>query len=121
MRKSSGRVTLVLIGVAALTGCGESVQRDVYKSQADCLADWGNTPQDCTPATETRHQGMGYFYGPSYSSPHSSWWLWNRGSSWSSSTRGSRAIGSFSSHGSSHSSSHTTRGGFGSSAHSSGG
>lgn len=112
MRKSSGHVTLVLIGVAALAGCGESQRRDVYKSQADCLADWGNTPQDCTPATETQHRGLGYYYGPSYGY-HGSWWGWGHGSSWSSSTRGSRGIGSVSSH--------VTRGGFGSSAHSSGG
>jgi hypothetical protein len=119
VRKSSGRVALVLIGAAALAGCGDSQRRDVYKSQADCLADWGNTAQDCTPATEERHQGLGYYYGPSYGY-HSSWWMWGRGSSWSSSTRGSRAIGSLSSsHGSS--SSHTARGGFGSSAHASGG
>jgi hypothetical protein len=110
-------VTLVLMGVAALAGCGESQRRDVYKSQADCLADWGNSQQDCTPSTDPQHRGMGYFYGPSYGY-HSGLWGWGRGNSWSSSTRGSRAIGSFSS---SHASSGTTRGGFGSSAHSSGG
>ena len=112
MRKSSGRVALVLIGAAALAGCGDSQRRDVYKSQADCLADWGNTPQDCTPSTDPQHRSLGYYYGPSYGY-HSSWWGWGRSSSWSSSTRGSHGIGSVSSH--------TTRGGFGSSAHSSGG
>jgi hypothetical protein len=115
VRKSSGRVTLVLMGVATLAGCGDGQRRDVYKTQADCLADWGNTAQDCSPATEPRHQGMGYFYGPSYGY-HGSWWGWGHGSSWSSSTRGSRAIGSLSS---SHASSSTARGGFGSTAHAS--
>ena len=112
MRKSSGRVTLVLIGVAALAGCGDGQRRDVYKSQADCLADWGNSAQDCTPATDPAHRSMGYFYGPFYGY-HGGWWSWGRGTSWSSTTRGSHAMGSFSSH--------VSRGGFGSSAHSSGG
>src|SRR5260221_8428100 len=89
MRKSSGRVTLVLIGVAALGGCGgDDTRRDVYKTREDCLADWGNKPQDCTPATEDQHRGRGYFYGPSYT--HTS----GTGSSWGRSSTGSRAIGS---------------------------
>jgi len=109
-RKSSGRVTLVLIGVAALSACSneDDSRRDVYKTREDCLADWGNKPQDCTPATEPRHAGSGYWYGPAY--PYRSY---SSGSSWTSGSRGSRSIGS--------SSSGVSRGGFGSSAHSSGG
>jgi hypothetical protein len=106
MRKSSARVTLALIGVAALAGCGRDEQRrDVYATREDCLADWGNKAEDCKPATESRHASRGYWYGPGYS--HSSGW----------SSRGaSRSIGSSSgSHGS------VSRGGFGSSARSSGG
>ena len=108
LRKSSGRVTLVLIGIAALGGCGEGddTRRDVYATREDCLADWSNRPQDCTPATEDRHRSRGYYYGPSYT--HYS----GTGSSWSRST-GSRSIGT--------SSSGTSRGGFGSSSHSSSG
>lgn len=106
-RKSSARVTLVLIGIAALGGCGgDDTRRDVYATREDCLADWGNKPQDCTPATEDKHRSRGYYYGPSYM--HTS----GTGSSWGRSS-GSRSIGS--------SSSGTSRGGFGSSAHSSGG
>ena len=106
LRKSSSHVTLVLIGVAALGGCGggDDTRRDVYRTREDCLADWGNKPQDCTPATEDRHRGMGYYYGPSYT--HTSG---TSGSSWGRSGT-SRAIGSSS----------VSRGGFGSSAHSSG-
>jgi uncharacterized protein YgiB involved in biofilm formation len=111
LRKSSGRVTLVLIGVAALAGCSseDDKRRDVYASREDCLADWGAKPEDCTPATESRHRGSGFFYGPVYPyRSHSS------GSSWTSrSTSSSRSIGS--------SSSGVSRGGFGSSARSSGG
>jgi uncharacterized protein YgiB involved in biofilm formation len=110
IRKSSARVTLALIGVAALASCGreEEQRRDVYASREDCLADWGNKPQDCTPATDTRHRGAGYFYGPVY--PYRS----NAsGSSWTSGTRGSRSLGNVSSG--------VSRGGFGSSARSSGG
>ena len=66
--RKSGRVTLVLIGASTLFGCGggDDTRRDVYKSREDCLADWGNKPEDCKPASEPRHAGLGYFYGPSY-------------------------------------------------------
>ncbi len=108
LRKSSGRVTLVLIGVAALSACNseDDHRRDVYATREDCLADWGNKPQDCTRATEPRHAGSGYWYGPTY--PYRS----GAGSSnWTSGTRGSttRSIGS----------SGVSRGGFGSTGHSS--
>lgn len=109
LRKSSGRVTLVLIGVATLGGCGgDDTRRDVYATREDCLADWGNRPQDCTPATEDRHRSRGYFYGPSYTH-HSG----TGGSTWSGSRSGSRSIGS--------SSSSVSRGGFGASGRSSSG
>ena len=104
LRRSS-RVTLVLAGIAALAACSAEQRRDVYKSRADCLADWANKPEDCRPATSATHSSSGFWYGPSYS--HGGY-----GSGWASSTRpGSRAI----------SSSSVSRGGFGSSAHSSGG
>jgi len=103
--KKSARVTLVLIGLAGLAGCGEDDRRrDVYASRDDCLADWGNKPEDCTPATETRHAGRGYFYGPYYGY-HSS----GSGSTWTRSS--SRSIGSYSGS----SSRGISRGGFGSS------
>jgi hypothetical protein len=108
-------VTLVLIGLAGLAGCGGD-QRDVYASREDCLTDWGNKPEDCTPATDSRHAGRGFFYGPSYahrSAGSSSGWGRSTGSS--SSTRSSSS-GRSSSWGSSGSSS---RGGFGSSGRSS--
>jgi len=110
LRKSSGSVTLVLIGVAALAGCSgeDDKRRDVYASKEDCLADWANKPQDCTPATQSRHAGRGYWYGPSYGYRSS-----GSGSSWMSGSRSSRSIGS--------SSSGVSRGGFGSSGRSSGG
>lgn len=110
LRKSSSRVTLVLIGLSALTGCGEDDQRrDVYASREDCLADWGNKPEDCTPATDPKHRSSGFFYGPSYGYRSS-----GSGSTWTSRSSGSsRSIGS--------SSSSVSRGGFGSSSRSSGG
>jgi uncharacterized protein YgiB involved in biofilm formation len=108
LRKSSGRVTLVLIGVAALGGCGggDDSRRDVYATREDCLADWSNRPQDCTPATDDQHRSRGYFYGPAYTH-HSG----TSGSTWTSRSGSGRSIGS--------SSSGVSRGGFGSSAHSS--
>ena len=108
LRKSS-RVTLVLAGVAAISACSnqDDQRRDVYKSREDCLADWANKPEDCSRATEPRHAASGFWYGPTY--PYRSY---SSGSSWTSGARsGSRAI----------SSSSVSRGGFGSSAHSSGG
>lgn len=113
LRKSSSRVTLVLIGLTALTGCGEDDQRrDVYASREDCLADWSNKPEDCTPATEAKHRSSGFFYGPAYGYRSSgSGSSWTSRSSASSSSSGGRSIGSSS----------VSRGGFGSSGHSSGG
>ena len=104
LRKSSSRVTLVLIGVAALGGCGgDDSRRDVYATREDCLADWGNKPEDCTPATEDKHRSRGYFYGPAYTHRSASS---SSGTSWTRSGT-SRSIGS--------SSGSSSRGGFGSS------
>ena len=115
LRKSSTRVTLVLIGLAGLTGCGEDDQRrDVYASREDCLADWGNKAEDCTPATDPKHRSSGFFYGPMYGYRSS-----GSGSSWSRSTGSSRSIGSSSSSSRSSSGSSISRGGFGSSGRSS--
>jgi uncharacterized protein YgiB involved in biofilm formation len=108
LRKSS-RVTLVLAGMAAISACSgeDDHRRDVYKSREDCLADWANKPEDCTPATDARHAASGFWYGPIY--PYRSY---SSGNSWMSAAgRGSHAI----------SSSSVSRGGFGSSAHASGG
>lgn len=122
LRKSSGRVTLVLIGLSALAGCGkeQEMRRDVYASREDCLADWGNKPEDCTPATEKRHQGSGFFYGPIYALGAMNA-MRGSGAAWTSNNNarpGSRAIGS-SSAGSPSRSGGISRGGFGSSGRSS--
>ena len=119
-RKSSARVTLVLIGLAAVAGCSrDEMKRDVYASKEDCLADWGNKPEDCKPSTDPKHAGRGYFLGPMVAVPG----FFGRGMGWSDSSgasRSSRSIGSTSSS-SSRSSSSVSRGGFGSSSRSSGG
>ena len=104
-RRSSGSVTLVLIGLTTLAGCGEDdTRRDVYKTREDCLADWGNKPADCSPATEQRHAGSGFWYGPAYGYRSR-----GSGSSWTNRASSSRSIGS----------STVSRGGFGSTSHSS--
>jgi uncharacterized protein YgiB involved in biofilm formation len=109
--KKSARVTLVLVGLTALAGCGEDDQRrDVYASREDCLADWANKPEDCTPATEPRHQGHGFFYGPWYGYRSG-----GSGSAWTNQPRSGRAIGSTSPS----RSGGVSRGGFGSSGRSS--
>ena len=110
--RKSGQVTLVLLGVAALAACTDDTRRDVYKSREDCLADWGNKPEDCTRASDPRHAGMGYFYGPMYA--YRSWG--SSGSSWTSGgARGNHSAFSTST------SSGVSRGGFGATGHSSAG
>ena len=128
-RRAPASITLVLIGSAALTGCGdETARRDIYRSSVDCQQDWGDTSQ-CVPVRSGPHTG--YYYGPSYRDDRR-----NDAGTTTGPRQGSSAIGTahlarndtrFSSssasstHGSSSSS--TARGGFGSSAssHSSGG
>src|SRR5262252_192102 len=99
-RRSASSITLVLIGSAALYGCGEdTVRHDVYRSRSDCLQDWGNDSSKCEQVRSGPHAG--YYYGPSY-----------RGSSSSQADgtgmprSGSRAVAT----------ANVTRGGFGSSA-----
>ena len=108
IRKSSSRITLVLIGAATLgatlSACNRSeVRRDVYASKQDCLADWGNTPQDCEPAYDrpTGNAATTHYYGRPYS--------YSGGSI--SPSRSGKTIGSSS----------VSRGGFGSSGHSASG
>lgn len=109
-RKSSSHVSLVLIGAAALStamlsGCGkDDVRRDVYANKEDCLADWGNSPQDCEPAydhpasrgSSTAYYGRPYVFRGQSASP----------------SRSGKTIGSTSS---------VSRGGFGGSGHSASG
>jgi len=99
-RKSSACVTLVLIGAAALSGCGDSPpnRRASYASKEACLADWGD-PKECEEQAPRSGQRT---WGPSYGTWHS----YSSGRSRS----GSSSYGSSSSSGS-HS---TSRGGFGS-------
>ncbi len=65
-RRSTATLTLVLIGAAALHGCGndeeEAATRDVYKSRADCQRDWGEDAAKCEQQASGPHAGM--FYGP---------------------------------------------------------
>jgi uncharacterized protein YgiB involved in biofilm formation len=111
IRKSSSHISLVLIGAAALTatlaGCSkQETRRDIYANKEDCLADWGQTPQDCEPATDRRTSSSAVmpYYGRSYG--------YRGGSSGiSSPSRSGKAIGSSS----------VGRGGFGSSGHSASG
>src|SRR4051794_27139220 len=66
-RKSTATLTLVLIGAAALSACGEKPQtatRDVYRNATDCKRDWGDDDKKCERVSSGPHAG--YFYGPSY-------------------------------------------------------
>jgi uncharacterized protein YgiB involved in biofilm formation len=109
LRKSSSQVTLVLIGLAGLgglSGCSqEETRRDVYASKEDCLKDWGNNPADCEPANDRpRTTGGGYHY---YGRPYT--YFGDSSTTTASGARSTRAV----------SSSTISRGGFGSSGHSS--
>jgi uncharacterized protein YgiB involved in biofilm formation len=121
-RRSTVTLTLVLIGAAALNGCGkdeeETATRDVYRTRADCQRDWGDDDKKCEPATSGSHAGM--FYGPLLVGAAAGY-MAGRGTSVAP-RPGSNAIAS--THTSvSHGGSSVSRGGFGSSAssHSSGG
>jgi uncharacterized protein YgiB involved in biofilm formation len=65
-RRCTATLTLVLIGTAALHGCGgndeETATRDVYRSRADCQRDWGDDEKKCEAVSSGSHAGM--FYGP---------------------------------------------------------
>lgn len=102
-RKSSTCVTLVLIGAAALSGCGDSAsnRRAQYATREACLADWGD-PKECEEQAAPRSgtsSGSHFYWGPSSSSPSRS----GRSSSSSSSSSSGHSIsrGGFGSHGSS--------------------
>ena len=120
-RKRSSRITLVLIGAAALAACSDSPaeHRDVYASKQDCVQDWGEekkceaAPASAGSSTGRSHTGGGYFWGPIYSGSSYRTGSNTSSSSIGSARSGSHAIGSSS----------ISRGGFGSSAssHSSGG
>jgi hypothetical protein len=111
-RKASLRVTLVLIGAAAVAGCDnpseQMMRRDVYANREDCAKDWGR-PELCeqqAAQTSSSRGGAGTtyrYYGP---------WYDDRGTS-TGPRPGSHAVDSM----------RVTRAGFGSSAglHASGG
>lgn len=103
-RKSSACVTLVLIGAAALAGCGDTTpsRRAAYASKEECLADWGDA-KECEEKPRTSSGTRSW--GPSAGA----WHGYSSGRSSSSGSSPSRSSGSRSS-----SSSSVARGGFGS-------
>ena len=72
LRKSSARVTLVLLGAAALTSCGQqesTLRRDLYANKEDCLKDWGDElkcAEQPAPVRSGSSYHGGYWYGPFY-------------------------------------------------------
>jgi hypothetical protein len=70
-RRASARVTLVLVGAAALHGCGVAPDttpraQDTYLSLDDCAADWGR-PDYCERQDFTTTAGTSsYYHGPTY-------------------------------------------------------
>ena len=94
-RKSSLRVSVVLLGAAALSACDSGpryTNRDMYASAEECQKDWGR-PEYCEPGYRSGTVGSSrVWYGPGYGSN-------------SHTARSARAIGTTS----------VSRGGFGSS------
>ncbi len=72
-RRASAKVTLVLIGAAALGACGGEPEtpraRDTYASLDECAADWGR-PDNCERQDISTQAGRStYFHGPVYYTP----------------------------------------------------
>jgi uncharacterized protein YgiB involved in biofilm formation len=119
-RKSSARVTLVLLGAAALASCSQdesTLQRDLYDTKEDCLKDWGDelkcAEQSSPGPTGSSYRG-GYWYGPMYRpGQHGSSAIARSHGTVDSARPGSHSVGT----------AHISRGGFGgsASAHASGG
>ena len=76
-QRSSLKISLVLIGMVALTGCQQE-QRNVYKSREDCLQDWGRE-ENCEEVTSANNSygggshPVGYYYGPRYYGNGGTW------------------------------------------------
>jgi uncharacterized protein YgiB involved in biofilm formation len=111
-RKSSPRVTLVLLGAAALASCGQqesTLRRDLYGNKEDCLKDWGDElkcAEQSAPAHGGRGYHGGYWYGPFYrSGDYGSSPISRPHGTVDSARPGSHAVGT----------SHISRGGFGAS------
>jgi hypothetical protein len=72
-RKSSARITLVLLGAVALASCGQesTLRRDLYANREDCLKDWGDELKCAEQPAAVQNGGGGgyhggYWYGPLY-------------------------------------------------------
>lgn len=62
-RRSTLQISLALIGLVALTACGEE-KRHVYRNKQDCIQDWGDG-KGCEEAPYgSTHYHSGYWYGP---------------------------------------------------------
>ena len=69
-RRRTRHISLMLIGAAALGGCGPApaptMARDHYGSLDDCAADWGR-PEACDRVQSSGYPGGGWiFRGPAY-------------------------------------------------------
>ncbi|MGH8764336.1 MAG: hypothetical protein ACRET8_01340 [Burkholderiales bacterium] len=64
-RKRSAAITLILAGGAGLGGCGSPVeQRDAYTNLQDCVRDWSDAAL-CEPVRDGKYSSS-YMYGPPY-------------------------------------------------------
>ena len=122
--KRATSVRLVLLGSAlglhACDSAPQTIQQQRYASQEDCKKDWGDSG-DCRSAPPLGSGGHAYYYGPRY------YWDGDAGKprvvNDDGTTRlaSSRVGASGSSAGETRAVGHISRGGFGGSAHGSGG
>lgn len=61
-RRSTLQITLMLVGMVALSGCAEDEKRHVYRTKQDCMEDWGSE-KGCEEAPAGSGH-YGYWYGP---------------------------------------------------------
>jgi uncharacterized protein YgiB involved in biofilm formation len=68
-RRAPHRITLVLIGAAAMAGCSQEtpkMARDHYAALEDCAADWGR-PENCDRVQSSGYGAVPFiFRGPAY-------------------------------------------------------
>ncbi len=104
-RRSSAQVVLVLLGAAAIAGCGDSgpdsgaARRKTYATREDCVADWGD-PRDCEEQRVQQRDGTQrhvYVGGGGWGRG-----MWGGGTSGSGSANGGTSRGGFGASGRAH-------------------
>lgn len=65
-RRSSLQISLVMIGLVALSACSDQ-KRNVYRSKQDCVEDWGDDKKCEEAPYGSSYYHTGYWFGPRWS------------------------------------------------------